>query len=61
MGNYFSPYSLRVSEEIIEKMKVIAKKHKRSANKEMEYVLEMYISEFEKSEGKIILPDDMVE
>ena len=58
MGNYYSPFPLRVSEEIIDKMKVIAKKHKRSATKEIEYVLENYIAEFEKEEGEIVLSDE---
>ena len=35
MPNYFSPFSLRVSEEVITKIKIIAAKNHRSANKEM--------------------------
>ena len=53
MGNYFQPFSLRVPEEIIEKMKIIAKQNKRSANKEMELVLQNYIDLWEKENGKI--------
>ena len=36
MPNYFSPFSLRVSEEMIGKIKIIAAKNHRSANKEIE-------------------------
>ena len=53
MGNYFQPFSLRVPEEIIEKIKVIAMKNKRSANKEMEFALQEYINSWEKREGEI--------
>lgn len=53
MGNYYSPFSLRVSEELIEKIKIVAKINKRSANKEIEFVLESYIRNYEKEHGKI--------
>jgi len=53
MGNYFSPFPLRIPEELIEKIKYIANKHKRSANKEMEYVLHSYVEDWEKNHGKI--------
>lgn len=47
MPNYFSPFSLRISEELLAKVKVIAVRNKRSANKEIEYALEQYVKEFE--------------
>ena len=53
MGNYYPPFSLRVSEILIEKIKNIACKNKRSANKEIEFVLEQYVTEYEKQYGKI--------
>ena len=53
MGNYYQPFSLRVSEELIEKIKVIAKNHKRSANKEMELILEDYVKDYENEHGEI--------
>ena len=43
MGNYYTPFSLRVTEELLAKIKVIAVRNKRSANKEMEYALERYV------------------
>ena len=55
MGNYFQPFSLRVPEEIIEKIKLIAVQNKRSANKEMEFALQRYIDEWEKKNGEIEL------
>ena len=53
MGNYYPPFSLRVSEKLIGKTKVIASKNKRSANKELEYIIEKYINEYESINGAI--------
>jgi len=53
MGNYFSPFSLRISEELLTKIKIIADRNHRSANKEIEYVLERYTEEYEKANGRI--------
>ena len=52
-GNYYSPFSLRVSEELLDKIKYIAEENKRSTNKEIEYILEMYVKTYEKENGKI--------
>ena len=59
-GNYYTPFSLRISEELLVKIKVIAVRNKRSANKEMEYILERYVRDFEERHGEIdIDPDDL--
>ncbi|MDP4133760.1 MAG: Arc family DNA-binding protein [Bacillota bacterium] len=42
-GNYFTPFSLRISEELLNKIKEIAKENKRSTNKEIEFALEQYV------------------
>ena len=52
-GNYYPPFSLRVSEELLEKIKYIASKNKRSANKEIEFVLEKYVDNYERNNGEI--------
>ncbi len=57
-GNYYSPFSLRVSETLLEKIKHIAELNKRSANKEIEFVLEQYIRKYESEFGKIELPKE---
>lgn len=57
-GNYFSPFSLRVSEELIAKIKYIASTNKRSANKEIEFILENAVKQFEKEFGKIPLGNE---
>ncbi|MDD6061983.1 MAG: Arc family DNA-binding protein [Oscillospiraceae bacterium] len=53
-GNYYTPFSLRISETLLDKIKVIAKENKRSANKEMEFILEQYVARFEKEFGTIL-------
>lgn len=52
-GNYYPPFSLRISEELIRKIKYIADINKRSTNKEIEFVLEQYVNRFEKENGAI--------
>lgn len=55
-GNYYPPFSLRISEELMDKIKYIADCNKRSANKEIEFVLEQYIRKFENENGIINNP-----
>lgn len=57
-GNYYSPFSLRISENLMDKIKYIAFQNKRSANKEIEFILEQYIHEYEKANGEIPLNSD---
>ena len=54
MGNYYAPFSLRISETLITKLKIIAIENKRSTNKEMEYALEKYVNEYEKAHGEVV-------
>ena len=54
-GNYYSPFSLRVSENLLDKIKYIAEQNKRSANKEIEFALEQYIRKYDAENGKIEL------
>ena len=58
MANYYTPFSLRVSEELLVKIKVIAARNKRSANKEIEFALEEYVKAFEKRHEEIIIDGD---
>lgn len=57
-GNYFSPFSLRISEELLEKIKFIASNNKRSANKEIEFILENAVKDYEKQNGEISIPNN---
>ena len=52
MANYFQPFSLRISEELLDRVKQIAEKNKRSANKEIEFALEQYVETYETEHGK---------
>lgn len=53
------------SEENITKMKFIAKENKRSMAKELEYIVEKHIEEFETKHGKIKIhtmsPNELIE
>ncbi len=55
MGNYYPPFSLRISDELLEKLKTIAFYNKRSTNKEMEFALEKYVQEYENEHGELLL------
>ena len=57
MGNYYSPFSLRIPEELIDKVKSIAVENKRSANKELEYIIQAYVDNWEKQNGKIYVQE----
>lgn len=53
LANYYTPFSLRISEELLTKVKYIASENKRSANKEIEFLLEQYIKAYESEHGRI--------
>lgn len=57
MGNYYTPYSLRISEELKEKLKYIAKKNRRTLNTEITIACENYVEEFECQNGEIIIEE----
>lgn len=48
-GNYFSPFSLRISEELLNKIKSIARANSRSTNKEIEFILKQYVRQYEQN------------
>lgn len=52
-GNYYPPFSLRISENLLEKIKYLAAQNKRSANKEIEFILEQHIRKYEEANGAI--------
>lgn len=53
MPSTIPPFSLRIPDYLLEKLRFLAKQNKRSLNKEIEYVLEQYIAEYEKKHGII--------
>lgn len=48
-------FSFRTNDELIEKLNIIAEKHSRTRNKEIEYALKQYVEDYETQEGKINL------
>lgn len=52
-GNYYSPFSVRIPDELLDKIKKLAAMNKRSANKQVEYILEKYISQWEAENGPL--------
>ncbi len=52
-GNYYQPFSLRISEELHRKLRIIAENHKRSENKEIEFALEEYVKNYELTHGNL--------
>lgn len=56
MGVQPNPYPLRISQDIMDKIKFIAKENGRSVNKEIEFQLKKVISDYEKEHGIIQFP-----
>jgi len=52
-GNYYPPFSVRIPEELLDKIKKLAIMNKRSANKQVEYILEKYVAEYEEEHGPL--------
>lgn len=55
MASALPVFTLRVQEELLAKIRMIADKNKRSANKEIEFVLTRYVADYEKQNGPINL------
>ena len=49
--------SIRVDEDLFEKIKIIAEKERRSLNAQIEVSIERYIVEYEKTHGIIFCPN----
>lgn len=45
-----NPYPLRIEEELMEKLKIIAEENSRSVNKEIEHLIKKAIKEYESNE-----------
>lgn len=46
-------FTLRINKNLMDKIRSISERNKRSTNREIEFVLEQYVSKFEKYNGKI--------
>ena len=51
-------FNLRLSDELDYKVKVIAQKEQRSKNKQIEYILQEYVKDYENKNGKIEPEED---
>ena len=54
MGEYKNKaFTLRAEEETMDKIKAIADKEGRTANKQIEYILKLYVDNYETTNGTI--------
>ena len=52
-GNYYPPFSLRISDELLAKIKYLAQENHRSTNKQLEFILASYVEQYEAAHGPI--------
>lgn len=48
-------YTIRVDSKLLEKFRFVAEYNRRSGNRELELLMKMHVSEFEKNHGEIEL------
>ncbi|WPX08182.1 Arc family DNA-binding protein [Anaerocellum danielii] len=53
MPSNLPTFTLRLPEKLLAKLRVIAGINKRSVNKEIEFLVERYVKEFEEKHGEI--------
>ncbi len=58
MGIQEAPYSLRLEHEVMQKIRVLAAKERRSINMQLCIAVESYLEQYEKEHGEIHLPDE---
>ena len=56
MKDYLSRYTLRIEQELLDKLGYIAEYEGRTKNRELEHMIKKRISDFEREHGKIELP-----
>ena len=45
-----APFSLRIPQELLERLKAVARKNKRSTNRELDQMIEEYLARYEEDE-----------
>ncbi len=55
MATNYPPFTIRIPEPVMNKVRVLAKLNKRSINREIEYLLELHLAEYEKLHGEIAI------
>ena len=53
MPDNSAPFSLRVPRELLDRLKQVAKRNKRSANREVEQIIEDYLTHWEEENGPL--------
>lgn len=53
-----NPYPLRLEQEYMDKIRVLAKEGRRSINMQLCIAVESYLEQYEKEHGVIPLPDE---
>jgi hypothetical protein len=53
MSSALPIFTLRIPEELMNRIRYISEQNKRSANKEIEFALTRYVADYEKAIGKI--------
>ncbi len=53
MGIQQNPYSIRIEEELMKKLRILAKENGRSLYKQIEFSLRKYLMAYEKENGEI--------
>lgn len=50
-------FPLRLDDTLREKLRYIANENSRSLNKEIEFIVKQYVSNYERGHGEILLPE----
>lgn len=54
MGTYKNKaYSLRIDNDLMKKVKIIAEKEDRPVSKQLERIIKLYVEQYEKENGRI--------
>ncbi|ACM61079.1 ParD-like antitoxin of type II ParDE toxin-antitoxin system [Caldicellulosiruptor bescii] len=61
MADYKKAYTLRIDETLLDKIRVIAEKNKRSINAQIEYLIQQCVEEFEAEHGEIKIEEENTE
>ena len=56
MGVQEAPYSLRLEHEVMQKIRVLAAKERRSINMQLCIAVESYLNQYEQEHGEIPVP-----
>jgi hypothetical protein len=51
-------FTLRLDDEILDKLHMVAEANSRSVNSQIEFLVKRCLAEFEKENGKILLSDE---